>query len=211
MPVRIILDDVELDQSCSTVVDAVRAAAAEAGQSGRLISEVILDGQVLGPDQIEEVMTGQAGGEVLECRSTDAATQIMEVIEACIDTLDRITAVQQEATGHFQSGRQQDALTSMTECIELWDHVQDGVANILHALGTDEAAYRQASETGETAISALTGTLRTIRHAAEAGDWVAVSDTIGYEMEPVIEAWQEMLTEISGLAAGLSGSSSNDG
>lgn len=201
MPVRVILDDVELDQQCESIEEAIRAVAGEAGRSGRLIAEVRLDGEVLGPEQIDDLMEGRAEGRVLECRSADALTQITEVIEACLNTLERISAIQHEATDHFQAGRQQEALSSLTECLELWDNLQNGVVNILQALGTDEAAYRQASETAETAISALTGTLRTIRHAAEAGDWVAVSDTIGYEMDPVIEAWQEMLSEIGTLAS----------
>lgn len=193
---RVRLDHHPLDLNPDTVSEAIAAGAAEATTRGRLVTQVMVDGQrwVVG--------TGGANGSArdVELFSQPRETVIAETACAATATLGTIDGRQRDAAALLQSDERTEGMRHLAEAITQWQDVRAAVSLIARARGVDAADLRLPLDdltSGAEAIQRLAQHLQAMRSALQAQDAVTLADILLYEMPPVVSAWRAMLVLLS--------------
>jgi len=193
---KVILDDHELPQTFDQVSHALHEAGQLAQNKGRMIIEVTLDGSPLDQDQLEAAINNQLNGNELRCTTADPISQVREAFTEASETLNRIAALQSETADQIQAGQNQQTIENLTQIIQLWSQVQQCVDSGTSLVKIDLDSLRDEQIEIGQAIDQLTDRLREIKEALTGGDWLAVSDCLGYEMGPVTEQWRTLLNTL---------------
>ncbi|MFG0328539.1 MAG: hypothetical protein ACF8PN_01460 [Phycisphaerales bacterium] len=194
---QVFLDDRPLETDATTLTDALESARGAAESEGRLIVDVLLDNEPLDESQIVEAAEYDLGAAELKCYSVEPYSFVRQTFDQVVAALDQISALQRDTAEKIQAGDLKAAMEQLGATIELWDHAQMGVQGGAALVGLDLDAVRTDDGSITEAIQELADRLRDIRSAVESGDWVALSDCLGYEMGPVSEQWRGMLNELS--------------
>ncbi len=187
---RIILDDHELESVSGGAAEALAAARVVCEEQGRIITDVFLDDRRLDGPDLDTLGADNPRGVVLRCRSTDPLDLVAETFEYAGEALTQIGAAHEVIAEHFQAGRLADGLNELKEALSLWNSVRQGVEQGCLLIGVDIDRWRTEDSAVGAALDSLARRLDEIRLAISHGDWSRLADTLGYEMQEVVDGWQ---------------------
>ncbi len=192
------------------MADALEAARQHAASRGRVIVEVKLDGVPLSNEQLDAPETAPAGAK-LECISADPRALVGQSFLQAADALDEARVLQGDAAGALMAGKVEEAFSSLTEVISVWESVRRVVeqgpalvgvqAEELCPPGTDFAA--RTMQLG-SALSAMKGSM-------VAQDWAGLADLLQVEMDEQAGIWVELLGAMGRFAAGQGANTGGQG
>lgn len=187
---RIILDDHELDSISGGAAEALSAVRDVCEAQGRIITDVFLDDRHLDGADFNALAETNPPGSVLRCQSTDPHNLVVETFEYVGDALDQVSSLHESIAAHFQTGDMAEGLNELKEALTLWNSVRQGVEQGCMLVHLDVEALRLETAQVDQALTSLAERLDAIRNAVSNQDWSALSDTLGYEMQPVVEDWR---------------------
>lgn len=185
---RVTLDGRVIEGAPETVRGALATLAGEARRRGRLVIEVRADGQVLGGAALAD--PPEAPCSELEAWSADAGDLAREVLLDAAAALDSIRARQAAAAEHILTGRIDEVPVPLGEALNAWQMVHEAMLRVqeLQADGLPVPVV----DAGDLAAR-LAEHLSRVKRALTAGDWSALGDLLGYELESLAVAWKEVL------------------
>jgi len=195
---RIILDDHELDSISGGAGEALESARQACESQGRIITDVFLDDRRLDGPDLDALTADNPAGQVLRCNSTDPLNLVAETFEYVSEALDQVSTSHEAIAEHFQAGRMAEGLSELKEALTLWNSVRQGVEQGCLLIGLDIEQWRTEETAVNQALTSLASGLEEIRRAISKQDWSSLADTLGYEMQPVVDDWQafvRLLTE----------------
>lgn len=194
---RILLDGEPISRTTAgTVGEAITAAADLAGQRGRMIIEVSVDGAAWSEHQIADELTGATAAEEVSLTSADAVAVVAAAYRDAAQALAEADGLQRDAADLLQADRRAESLELLNESLQIWQSVQQAVVMGLHAAPAclDDDSGLETRITG--AVDRLNHHLTIIRDALQSGDPVGVSDTLLYDLPEVVQDWRALLHEL---------------
>ncbi|MCC6906554.1 MAG: hypothetical protein IT430_01305 [Phycisphaerales bacterium] len=194
---RIILDDHELPAIAGGAAEALAAVRIACEAQERIITDVFLDDRRLSAPDLQAVQSDNPSGEVLRCTSTTALNLVADTLECVADALNQLRGAHQSIAEKFQASQMAEALGELKDALALWNSVRQGVDYGCTLIRLDIEKLRTQATEVDAALTSLADRLTDIRDALAGEDWSRVSDTIGYEMGPVVDHWQTLVQVLS--------------
>jgi len=193
---RLLLDEQPCEVHAGSIGEAIRSAAALAEDRGRLIIEVIVDGDRWDEEQLasEEACAGVA--EEIRCTSASRDELVARTLTDAADALTRADELQREAAELIQTDQAAEAKGMIGRAVNIWLTVLEAVARSAEALQLDLGTFRVAGEPLPASIERLKERLQSLQAALQMDDSVAVSDTLLYELPDVVTEWREILNDM---------------
>jgi hypothetical protein len=190
MIMRILIDEQPSDIQASSIGEALNSAAADAGQRGRVIVEVHVDGETWSEEQLSSTERCAETAEELRLISADLRELVQQTLGEASEILPGADELQRAAAKLLQADQHTEAMDKLGEALAIWRTVQTAVFKSAQALGIDLEAVVVDGVSIAQGVQQLNAKLADLRGALEANDPVGVSDTLLYEMPDVVSAWR---------------------
>jgi len=199
----IYLDNAPLDVPVGPLGRMLDSARSTLPEAGRMIVEVRLDGEALSSEQLEQQATVEPTAEEVQFITAAPAQLAREALHEVADALNRAVEQQQQAAEALQQDRTQEAMDPLREVIRIWSQTQQAVVQSAALLGVDLDAMSLDADTPPDLIAATGEHLRAVRDQMQQQDWLALADTLGYDLAELVPRWHALL-EALGQRAGES-------
>ena len=193
---RILIDEQPSDIQASSIGEAINTAAAEAEGRGRVIVEVVVDGEPWNEEQLASAELCAGRAQELRLVSADLIDLVQQTLADASEILAGADELQRAAAELLQADRRAEAMDKLAEALVVWRAVQTAVFKSSQALQLDLDNVRVGESTMSQSVTRLNEQLVTLRSALEANDPVALSDALLYEMPHVVAEWREALLAI---------------
>jgi hypothetical protein len=196
---NVLLDMNPIDVVDESLAGAMSAAVEIAEQNGRTIVEVVLDGQPVLGDQLENASTDPIPSSNIEFVSADPVLLVQQSLfdaaEALASTRESHTEIAEKLQGGDEAPK---ALAQLGETLAVWQGVQDVLSRGYGLLNLDPGALAIPNEIAggkdlSTLFSELSDQLREVRRSLEDHDLASLADAVGYELEPMAQQWSQVL------------------
>lgn len=200
---RVLIDDRPCDVTGDSVRDALTEAASRAESSGRVIVEVVVDGERWGESELGSPERCAGRADLVHLISADRSELVCRTLGEAADVLAEIDELQRTAAESVQVGDTAEGMSRLAEALELWLLVQRSISMSLQTMELDLDTVRHDGEPIGASVNALEGQLRGVRDALTRRDSVALADTLLYELPDVIEHWRGILGSVQRHVQGL--------
>lgn len=194
----IYLDGQRTELTGQTLADVLEEAQRRVADAGRIIVEIIINGQTLSQEQIEASSRQPVLGSELRLESADPHELAGTTLEQVRIGLTDAREAQAEAANLFQQDQPSDAMQQVSRAISVWQQTQQAVlqSTMLLGINLDEKTFENQPVIRMT--DSLLAQLRTLRDLIAAGDTVGLADTLAYEWPEMTDRWDRLIVEIQG-------------
>lgn len=192
---QVLIDDNPCEVPATTISQAIHAAAALAEQSGRLITDVHVDGVHLSEQQIAE-LDQEATADLVSLVSADPSQLVGGVFGEAAEALQDADELQREAAELLQSGEHTVAMDRLGDAVSIWLAVQQAIVKGAQLLGInlDEVIVNDIAV--PAAIVTLNEQLQIVRSALVNADSIELADVLLYEFPRIVEQWRQILAAL---------------
>ena len=164
--------------------------------SNRLVTQVLIDGQVPDLSSVANLRSRRLTDHTIFIETSapnEIAGEVLDEIDSQMETADtaRLTAID-----HLAAGEPNEALKKLSGCFTTWQAAQQAIGQVAQLLKIDLDLVRVEDMSLSQSLSAFAEQLRGVRDALQRRDFVMLSDTLAYEMEPTIRQWRDALTQL---------------
>lgn len=191
---RAYLDDTALDTSCHSIAEAIGAARTAARSRGRVVVDVLVDGERLDEEALDAPSTAPAGDIELKCLSADPRKLVAESFHGVASALEDARVAQQQAAASFQTGAMEPAFDNLQAALEVWDAVHRVTDQGPALLGVTLAMLDPHRNKVQGDLTVLSGTLQQVKDAVSAQDWSTLADLLTHELDDAARRWGALLT-----------------
>jgi hypothetical protein len=189
---KVIMDGQTIDTDAAGIAQAIEGARAKADELGRLVIEVLADGQAA-PELLDAMPEDTAGVAELGITTAEKSLFLRETLLDARDALGRTRQDQQAASGHIDAGEVALAVGSLRGIVEGWQLVRSVVDQAATLAGVELASIRAGERRGDEIIRGLASDLITMRDAVSREDWSALSDTLAGELDERAAQWLDLI------------------
>lgn len=195
MPV--LLDDTPLKLDADDLSLALAAARQLAESRGRVIIEVLADGQVVPDDHLLGADPRPLPRE-LRFVTADPIELVQQSLRDAAQALQTIDQQHQAAAEHIQTGRLDQAMTPLAAAFETWDTARKVVTDACALLGLDPRSLAIETPTATIAVAAavqaLIARLTEVKRCLSDRDWCGLSDALAYDLPADAARWRTLLS-----------------
>lgn len=199
---RVLIDDHDSGIDVRTVGEAIAAGATLVEPRGRLIVEVVVDGDRWPDDRLASPQwVGRAADEV-SLVSADLVALVRETFGDAAQSLLQAAALQTEAAELIQTDQIEPAMERLASALTIWSAVHQAVEIGVHAAGLDLDRVKVGDRDAASIIGELQERLGVVRSALQQGDPIELADTLLYDLPDVVSRWRELLQELQRATGG---------
>jgi len=206
---RILLDDRETTLRADTVGVALQEAATLAGQSGRMIVEIEVDGIAWCEEDLARPEHTARGATEVRLSTAHPAELLRDTFAHATEAVLNAEEIQRAAAKLMQSNREGEGLQKLLEALAVWGSVQTAVSRGLELGVLTRDDVRAAGIDLDGAVAVLDAQLRALRTAMQSQDTTAVSDCLMYEFPATTKRFAETLAAMAGAVARIAARHSN--
>lgn len=197
---RVLLDEIECNTNAASVAQAVAVGATLAEQQGRLIVEIVVDGESWTEERLNRDSTTQVADEV-RLTSADPKELVCQTFEEAAEALLDADRLQQSAAELMQADQIAQGMNQLNEAFSIWLSVQQAVVMGTQVAGIDfEQSLANSPAAAGQSINAiiehLNQQLRAVRDALENRDTIALADLLLYDLPDVVLQWRALLQDL---------------
>ena len=194
---RVLLDGETISSHGQSLAAAMEAGRVAAEASGRVIIEVLLNGEPVQGGDLERPSPEDAGNAEVRMTSSDPLELVRVSLLEAADTLESTRAAHSALAEEIQTGIGATTLEALAGTLSTWQAAQDVLLQGWALLGRDPMTLTPPADAGADTVSGmverLVGELRAIKRGLEDRDMTAVADSVGYELEPMTAQWASLL------------------
>lgn len=187
---RVMLDGECVAESSPNLAEALQAASTRAQERGRLILEVLADGQPLPGSSLDEPLSHPQPISELSLTSADPSAFALNILHEAAEAIDQAKDSQSVAADLLEQGDATQAFEKLSTGLQLWDMIHQVVERTLAIAPPTRAEDR---ESVDQHVVQLRDRLNDLRDSVNTQDWAALSDLIRYDMAELAQAWAVML------------------
>ncbi len=192
MPVY--LDQQPVDLTAPTLGQLLAAAREHlAGDSGRVVVEVVVDGQPIPEAELDQRLTDPLDQQEVRFATADPKALAVETLQQVQTRLLEGEQLQQEAADLLQRDQTQPALQKVGQSIEAWLQVQQAVLQSTVLLGIDLDQLDIDGQPAHALTTHAVEQLQDIKTFIQANDTVALADALQYEWPETTEKWNRLI------------------
>lgn len=194
---QIYLDDQTCDIQGRTLHDVLDAAGERLVPRKRIIVEVEINGRTLGPEEIDDEGSHELSPDAMvRLVSADPLELVVQMLEQTRTELLAARDHQHEAAELFQQDEPAKALAKIGEAVGVWQRLPEAVVHTVRYTGLDLDEMRVDQQPASLVIRTMIDRLGQFKALIEAGDSVAMADTLAYEWPEVVDQWDRLLREL---------------
>ncbi|HZW05777.1 MAG TPA: hypothetical protein VFF65_01535 [Phycisphaerales bacterium] len=189
-----------------SVAAAISAAKAAAAAKGRVIVDILVDGQRLDDEALDAPSTLPAGDIELKCISADPRQLVADSFSDVARAVDELRPVQREAAEALQTGKLDSAFEGLTAALQVWDAVHRVTEQGPALLGANLTSLAAETEGGRAVLeelASLSATLQQVKDAVSTQDWSTLSDLLSHELDEAAGRWSRLLDALAKGAVGF--------
>jgi len=190
---QILLDDMPCDVEAATIGQAIDAAKSVAGDRGRLIVEVTVDGSRWSQSELDSPASLLGSAREVRLTTAEPGTLVRGIFKDAAEALADADTLQQQAAELLQSGDMVVALDKLVTAIAIWQTVQQAVVKGARAAGIDLDGISSEQGTIAAAIDQLNDKLGVVSRSLEQRDPIGLADTLLYEFPEVVRRWRSIM------------------
>lgn len=172
---------------------ALDLAREHSESAGRLIVDILVDGQPA-PDSIfEEDPKAHASISEMRFTTADIKALIVESAQTAIDSIQLLKSDQDAGVGQIRSGEIADSMETMRSIMEGWQAVRDIVDQIAQLADIDIPGLTVGTDTGAQIVQSLSDALSEVRETLQMEDWSSLGDVIEYDLSEQAAKWSSLL------------------
>jgi hypothetical protein len=194
------VEGTECDDSWA-LVELLRLAQDELCPADHIIVSLRCDGLQVQADEMESKLKRPVGDfrrvEVL------TGTQPQLVCEAMTQAQEALEGTEAELGGiadQLIEGRIIESVQRLADSLTIWQQIHDAVSKSIQMLDLDPQMITVGDQSLVVALRGPKDMLLQVKEALEAKDYVMLADVLQYEIEPAVNTWRAILSEIHRLA-----------
>jgi len=156
----------------------------------RLVVHVLLDGEEPDPNQLGSLKAAPLMGHTLFIETTEPkrmAMDVLEEVESQLSEADRLTG---DAVNLLRDNQNLKAMEKLRGCFSTWQHAQESVLKVAQLLRIDLAKILVDGRPFVQVLGEFAQQLKLIKSALENRDFVALVDTLVYEVADSGANWR---------------------
>ncbi len=198
---RIVVDNEPLTAAPGSIAGALSAARLSAEQRGRVVIEVLLDGEPLTDAQLSQPSTAARNSGEMRFTTAEPAELVGSTLLGVAETLGDVKLEQQAAAELLTLGKMSEAMDRLHHALRTWEGVRQAVIDGTTLLGMSVETTVLRTTSGERAMSEqvrlLASSLSEVKRAFGAEDWSGLADVLGYDMQEQADQWRETLIALA--------------
>lgn len=195
---RVVLDENVCSIDAESVNQAIAAASSLVEEQGRMIVEVVIDGQRWTGEDCPVLEAALPSTQEIRLTSADPIELIDQTFSDAIALLDDADQLQRSAGELLQTGQMRAGMEPLSQALTIWTSVQQALSMGAELAEVDlDQFHSRAGQPAAAAIQELEAHLRLIQEALKSRDIVALSDTLLFELPAIVEQWRELLADLN--------------
>jgi hypothetical protein len=167
----------------------------------RLVTQVLIDGREPDLEHVPQLRRRPIIGHTIFIETTAPQQIAIEVLDQVEQQMDAADAACAAAVDHLGANDPAKAMQKLSGCFSAWQSAQQAIEKVAQLLRVDLDAIRVDDITLSAALQAFAGQLRAIREALESRDYVALTDTLQYEVGQTVRQWRDALAQLRAIVA----------
>ncbi len=192
----IYVDDIAVDWPGERLGELLATASDRIEPSGRIIVEVVVDGQAIVGDELVERRDETVTDREVRLVTADPTELTLTTLNEVRGGLQSIRDEQERAAELFQKDQSAEALKLVGNVLQSWLHVQEAVLHSarlaqidLDALDVDGIPVREMTDS-------LLRQFEQFKEQLTHNDLFAIADALAYEWTGSIDQWDRLLEEM---------------
>jgi hypothetical protein len=182
------------EQPLRAVIDSVQAIIT---QRRRVVQEVLVDGQTVPADQVEQWLARPAGQvAVVEFKTACPRRLARDTLAAVAAMLADTSRLQQGAADKLAAGQTGKALELLLGCLNHFRLAEGAVRQAVQVAKLDLEQVKVGQKPVGAVIQDLAGQLTQVKVALETRDYAMLGDLLNYELPKVADAWKSIVVEL---------------
>lgn len=193
----VFIDNDEFTAAGDTLESIIAAARREVAPSGRIIVEVRLDGRTVPESDLPQYEPMLPDAQELQLITACPFDLSLTTLTQARQLLRDAQAFQRDAADAAATDDTASALNHVRHSLAAWQQVQEAVkmTSALLALPLDE--LRVGEQPAAAVIDELAVALAHVREQLVSSDWIALGDTMRYELDQAAGKWQALIDVLS--------------
>jgi leucyl aminopeptidase (aminopeptidase T) len=193
---RATLDGQSLTIDRPSLAAALQAGAETARGRGRIVVEVLLDGQPVQGEDLAQPSDETLNGQHLEMTSTDPASLVRLTLFDAADAMDSARDEHAACAEKIHRGDISEAMQSLTQILATWQAVREAVVQGGAAMGRPLSTFAADGKL-EGRTTALTRHLDALKRAVGDNDLSTLADVLEEDLQAEAGLWADVLRQIA--------------
>ncbi len=196
---QVYLDNEPLSVDRLTMRSAFGAAIESARGLGRVIVEVVADGQPVAGTVLADPPDDPLDGDELRFTSVEPWSMVYEIMHESAEALEAASAHQRRASEHLLDSKLDEAREDIDVAMGIWQQVVMAIQRSGQLLDIDIETLEfgdPPTPLGER-VKGLAQLLTTLTQGAQNEDWSSLGDLLAYELEEEAENWREIVVSLA--------------
>lgn len=194
------IDDTQIEQT-DDLDTALETARLHAESQGRLIVDILVNGQPATDAFFEESMENLPPITDLHFTTADTASLVSETIDTAIESIALLKADQQAGAQQLREDDMDNAMQTLRAIMEGWQAMRDIVDQITQITDLDINALTVNQQPATQIVEKLSKSLGDVRETLKNEDWSLLGDVIEYDLNELAEQWSSLLSAMKSQAA----------
>ncbi len=190
------LDGEDLAIDRPTLAAAIEAGAERARSQGRIVVEVLQDGEPVTGERLGEPSDEPLEAQVLEMTSTDPASLVRVTLFDAADAMDGAQDEHAACAEMIHRGEMNEAMQALAELLSTWQAVRQAVVQGGAAVGVSLSQYTTDGAL-DARSDALARQLDDLKRAVGDEDLATVADLLEEDLREEAGLWADTLRHIA--------------
>ena len=196
-PMRVLLDNDPCPISPASIGEALLAASDIAEGQGRLVIEVLVDGQPLTDNDLQEEDRLSKSAEEVQLKTTTVTHLLSETFANAAAAIHDAHTVHEQAADLIGSGKSIEGMQALSAALSMWGEIHEAVVKGLALAGEDPDSVAVGEVQLTKASSSLQQILADLKNGISIQDNSSICDCLLYEFPPVSAQWITLLEGLS--------------
>ena len=194
---RVLLDNNPCPISPTSIGEALLAASDIAEGQGRLVIEVLVDGQPLTDNDLQQEDRLSESAQEVQLKTTTATDLLSETFANAAAAIHDAHTVHEQAADLIRSGKSAEGMHTLSSALSIWGEIHEAVVKGLALAGEDPDSLTIGEVRLTQASSSLQHILADLKNGIAIQDNSSICDCLLYEFPPVSSQWITLLEGLS--------------
>ena len=168
----------------------------------RLVVHVLLDGEEPDLEQLGKLKTAPLLGHTLFIETAEPKRMALDVLEQVENQLSEADRLTTDAVTLLRDNQNLKAMEKLKGCFSTWQHAQESVMKVAQLLRIDLTKILVDGRPFIAVLGEFAQQLKLIKTALENRDFVALVDTLVYEVSESSTHWRAAIRSMRSVIAG---------
>jgi len=189
----VFVDDNAIELQGANLDELLGGAQAHLASSGRVVVDVVIDGETLDGEQLDQPDQVTTEGREVRLYTAEARALAVDTLKQVRQRLTEANQHQHEASRLLQQDQPAEAMQHVSQAIEVWLQTQQAVQHSAALLQLDLNAMKVDGQAVSAIIQALADQLNQLKASLNDGDTVGLADALAYEWPGTIQQWDRLI------------------